>query len=125
MNLLLDTHVLLWWLADDPKLRPEMRDAVADPGNLVLVSAASAWEISIKKALGKLDAPDDLEQVVEDARLQTLSITVGHALRAGSLPRHHDDPFDRMLVAQAQIERLVLTTADARLSAYDVAVLPA
>ncbi|MDP9396954.1 MAG: type II toxin-antitoxin system VapC family toxin [Actinomycetota bacterium] len=123
MNLLLDTHVLLWWLSDDPKLRPEIRETVGNPGNVVLVSAASAWEISIQKALGKLDAPDDLEEVVEAAHLQPLPITLGHAMRAGALPKHHDDPFDRMLVAQAQLERLLLTTADRRLAAYEVAVL--
>lgn len=125
MNLLLDTHVLLWWLSDDPQLRPEIREAVRDPGNVVLVSAASAWEVSVKQALGKLDAPDDLEDAIETAYLQPLPITLGHALRAGALPKHHDDPFDRMLVAQAQLERLLLTTADRRLAAYDVAVLPA
>lgn len=124
MRLLLDTHALLWWLADDGRLSPPARDAIADGANLVAVSAASAWEISIKKALGKLQAPDDLPAAIDDCGLQPLPITLHHAALAGALPRHHDDPFDRMLVAQAMHEGLTVVTADPAFAAYGVAVLP-
>jgi PIN domain nuclease of toxin-antitoxin system len=126
VNLLLDTHVLLWALADDPKLTAEARDAIVSDHNVVYVSAASAWEIAIKCALGKLRAPDDLADELEAADLLPLSITVDHALAAGALPRHHhDDPFDRMLVAQAQVEDLTIVTADAALKQYAVPIFSA
>lgn len=125
MRLLLDTHALLWWLADDGMLSPTAREAIADGANLIAVSAASAWEISIKRASGKLVTPDDLEAQIAANGFVALPITVGDGLKAGSLPRHHDDPFDRMLVAQAQAEGLTVVTRDARLARYDVDVLPA
>ena len=125
MRLLLDTHVLLWWLSEDARLGREARAAIADGTSSVLVSAATAWEISIKQALGKLEAPDDLEGALAAERFDALPVTVPHALAAGRLPRHHDDPFDRLLVAQAQQERLRLVTADRRVSRYDVRRLPA
>lgn len=121
MRLLLDTHALLWWLADE-ELTSKARALIADPANVVSVSAASAWEISIKKALGKLAAPDDLEQQILACDFTPLPIGITHALTAGQLPRHHDDPFDRMLIAQAQVERMVVLTRDKRFSDYDVAV---
>lgn len=123
MNLLLDTHALLWWLADDGRLSPAARAAISDGDNLVAVSAASAWEISIKKALGKLQAPDDLAAVIAECDLQPLPITIQHATLAGALPRHHDDPFDRMLVAQAAREGLTVVTAGPAFAAYGVDVL--
>ena len=122
MRLLLDTHALLWWLADRG-LTDHARDVIADPGNLVMVSAASAWEISIKQALGKVSAPDDLEQQVEESGFTPLPISIAHGLAAGRLPRHHDDPFDRMLIAQAVGESLTIVTHDKRFSSYNVAVL--
>ncbi|MDQ3662720.1 MAG: type II toxin-antitoxin system VapC family toxin [Actinomycetota bacterium] len=125
MRLLLDTHVLLWWLSNDPSLPPEAESAIADPGATVFVSAASAWEIAIKQALGKLDAPNDLENQVEVNRFEALPITISHAYSAGALPRHHDDPFDRMLVAQALAEGLTIVTRDSRLSRYGVPTLSA
>ena len=124
MRLLLDTHALLWWLADEG-LNPGARDAIADPANLVAVSAASAWEISIKKALGKLAAPDDLERQVDQGGFTPLPISIAHGLAAGELPRHHDDPFDRMLIAQAFAEELTIVTHDKRFADYDIAILPA
>jgi PIN domain nuclease of toxin-antitoxin system len=124
MRLLLDTHALLWWLADEG-LTDEARDAIADTDNLVMVSAASAWEISIKKALGKLSAPDDLERQVDESGFAPLSISVAHGIAAGQLPRHHDDPFDRMLIAQAYAEGLTIVTRDKRFAEYNVAMLPA
>jgi PIN domain nuclease of toxin-antitoxin system len=123
VTLLLDTHVLLWWLADDPRLTPAMRAAITDPTTSVTVSAASAWEIAIKAALGKLSIPDDLVDQLEQHGFQALPITVEDGLAAGALPRHHDDPFDRMLIAQAVRRRFVLVTADRRLGDYDVRTL--
>ncbi len=124
MKLLLDTHALLWWLAD-AELAPEARASIADPANEVSVSAASAWEISIKKALGKVAAPDDLEQQIMASDFMPLPISIGHATTAGHLPRHHEDPFDRMLIAQAQMEQMTIVTRDKRFGDYDVTVLPA
>lgn len=124
LRLLLDTHVLLWWLADDPALSRAAAQVIASEP-LVFVSAASAWEIAIKRALGKLEAPDDLEAAVDASGFVELPIRFDHAVLAGALPRHHDDPFDRMLVAQARCESLTLVTADPRLARYRVAVVPA
>lgn len=125
MNLLLDTHVLLWALADDPALGGDARQAISDGRNRVLVSAVSAWEVVIKKALGRLRAPDDLPEQLERARFVPLEITVAHAIAVGDLPDHHADPFDRMLVAQARAERLTLVTRDAGVARYEVEILPA
>ena len=120
MRLLLDAHALLWWLADDPELSEEANDAVADPGSVVFVSAATAWEIAFKQALGKLDAPSDLERQIEVNRFEPMPITIGHGYAAGTLPRHHDDPFDRMLVAQAMAEHLTVVTRDSSIGLYGV-----
>ena len=125
MRLLLDTHVLLWWLADDPSLGEEARASISDPGSSVFVSAATVWEVSIKQTLGKLEVPTDLLSQIELNRFEPLSITASHAYAAGALPRHHDDPFDRMLVAQAMKEDLVLLTRDTRMSRYDIETLAA
>ncbi len=124
MRLLLDTHILLWWLADDPKLPSAAASAIADGTTFVAVSAASAWEIAIKKAAGRLDAPDDLLDAIEANDFSALSINASHALAAGALPAHHADPFDRMLVAQARVEGLSLVTVDSRFTVYDVELLP-
>jgi PIN domain nuclease of toxin-antitoxin system len=124
VRLLLDTHVLLWWLADE-SLSQRARDAIADPDNLVMVSAATAWEISIKKALGKLAAPDDLEQQVQAGGFTALPISIAHGIAAGQLARHHEDPFDRMLIAQAVAESLTIVTRDQRFEDCAVALLPA
>ena len=125
MRLLLDTHVLLWALGSADELDPEARSAIVDPENNVLVSAASTWEISIKKALGRLDAPDDLAKQLAAAHFEPLAITIAHSLEAGALPRHHADPFDRMLAAQARLEGLTIVTRDENISRYAVATLPA
>jgi PIN domain nuclease of toxin-antitoxin system len=124
VRLLLDTHALLWWLADEGLTAAE-RNAIADPANLVAVSAASAWEISIKKALGKLAAPDDLGEQVQASDFLPLPISIAHAVAAGQLDRHHEDPFDRMLIAQAFAEGLTIVTRDKRFEDYGVTVLPA
>jgi PIN domain nuclease of toxin-antitoxin system len=114
---------LLWWLADDPALNAAARAAIRPPHTLVFVSAATAWEISIKQALGKLEAPNDLAEALTANRFHALPITVAHALAAGRLPRYHDDPFDRMLVAQAQVEQLTLVTHDPQLQPYGISIL--
>ena len=118
MNLLMDTHTLLWWL-DGTELSAAAAAAVADPDNRVWVSAASTWEISIKRAIGKLNVQGDLDEVV-DEDFEHLPITVAHSRRAGQLPSHHRDPFDRMLVAQAQLEGFTLVTRDGEIALYDV-----
>jgi PIN domain nuclease of toxin-antitoxin system len=121
-RLLLDTHVFLWWRMDDPHLAAAVRAAVAE-AELVFVSVASAWEAAIKMALGRLRLPDRFETGVVDSGFERLLISFAHAERAGGLPVHHSDPFDRMLVAQAQAEGLTLVTHDRRLAPYDVDVL--
>lgn len=123
MSLLLDTPILLWWLSDDLLLPTAAREAIASPESEVLVSAATAWEIAIKQAAGRLDAPNDLLEVVEANDFESLPITAVHALAAGALPPHHSDPFDRMLIAQARTESLTLISADNRFPQYDVELL--
>ena len=125
MILLLDAHTVLWWLADDQSLHPAARSAIADPANDVLVSAASIWEIEIKRALGKLDAPAGLVAAVEESGFDVLPITGPDAERAGGLPAHHRDPFDRMLVAQADRVGAIVVSRDAAFVAYGVDVLEA
>ncbi len=124
-RLLVDTHVLLWALGGDPNLGDDARQALADPRNDVFVSAVSIWEIAIKRALGKLKIPSHLATAVEAAGFSELPVTFFHAEQAGSLPRHHGDPFDRMLVAQAQTEGLTLVTADANIPRYAVRTMAA
>ena len=119
-RLLLDTHVFLWWLADHPRLGAESRAVIREPANDVYVSAASGWEIAIKRQLGKLKVSDDLDAAVEAEGFSHLPITFFHGEQAGLLPGHHRDPFDRMLVAQAQAEGLVIVTADPKLTLYGV-----
>jgi len=123
VRVLLDTHLLLWWLADDEHLPAPAAVTIADPDTEVVISAASAWEISIKQAAGQLDAPDDLLDAVAANDFVTLPITAHHAIAAGRLPAHHADPFDRMLIAQAQIEGLTLVSVDRRFSEYEVELL--
>lgn len=124
MKVLLDTHVLLWWLADDPLLPERAAVAIADTRTEVVVSAATAWEIAIKKAAGRLEAPDDLLDALTANDFTPLSITASHAIAAGNLPPHHADPFDRMLIAQARAEALTLVSIDHQFSGYDVELLP-
>ena len=119
-RLLLDTHVLLWAFEDNPELGPGAREAIADPGNEVFVSAATVWEIAIKRSLGKVEFPGNVSAAVEAAGFAELAVTFFHAEQAGDLPPHHRDPFDRMLVAQAQAEGLVLVTNDAAIPRYGI-----
>ena len=122
MRLLLDTNVFLWWRADDRRLSEASRTAIAG-AEAVFVSAATAWEAAIKAALGRLVYPDTIEAGVEASGFEKLGITLDHAERAGALPRHHADPFDRMLVAQALAEGLTLVTNDRTLRRYGVSIL--
>jgi len=123
MNLFLDTHVLLWWLDDSPKLSRTGRNAIADPENLIILSAVVIWEIRIKQALGKLEIPQNFYRVVKDQGFELLSITADHAHAVGDLPMHHRDPFDRMIIAQAKLENLHVVTHDIMFQKYDIPVL--
>jgi len=125
MNLLLDTHALIWVLEDNSTLSKSARKAIIDGGNIVFVSSVSVWEIGIKKAQGKLDVPDDLLERVKQLRFTELPINFVHASYASSLPGIHKDPFDRMLIAQACIEKLTLVTRDGFIPQYDVKCLKA
>ena len=122
MNLLLDTHALLWWWADEP-LDDAATSRISASGTLVAVSAASLWEIAVKSGVGKLSIDGSTVDNVAASGFLPLPISLAHAERAGQLPRHHRDPFDRMLVAQAQIERLTIVTRDPRFDAYDIEIL--
>lgn len=122
MSLLLDTHTLLWWLAGSPLATPAL-ERVADRSTLVAVSAASICEAAIKGSLGKLEVPESLAAAAVEEGFEPLPVTFDHAEAAGRLPRHHRDPFDRMLIAQARLERLTIVTRDPAFDAYDVSVL--
>jgi PIN domain nuclease of toxin-antitoxin system len=124
---LLDTHAFLWWISGDDRLSDRASQAIADGRNEIFVSAASIWEIAVKARLGRLSIPGDPGQfiggqVVENA-FRGLPIVAGHALRLWELPDHHRDPFDRMLVAQAQVEGLALISRDSHVARYDVEVV--
>ena len=123
-RLLLDTHVVLWWLTG-AALDAGVHAMIRDPDNVVLVSVASAWEVAIKQSLGKLEPPEDFADAAGSEGLTLLGIELTHVRAVGHLPHHHRDPFDRMLVAQAQVEQLTLVTRDARLGQYDVRTLAA
>ncbi|MFI9506449.1 type II toxin-antitoxin system VapC family toxin [Nocardia sp. NPDC052566] len=123
MRLLLDTHVVLWWLADDPALPKEMA-AILDIEPEIYISAATVWEIAIKQSLGKLPGPENLPELVRDSEFRLLAITADHAIAAARLPLIHRDPFDRILIAQANQQELRLVTHDAMIQRYQVPLLP-
>ncbi|NMG53435.1 type II toxin-antitoxin system VapC family toxin [Aromatoleum aromaticum] len=127
MRYLLDTHALLWWFTDDPRLSPIAREAIADDANAVLVSAASAWEIATKHRLGKLneaaDAVRRFDELVAADGFQHLPVCHFHALKAGSYPVEHRDPFDRMLAAQSELESVPLITCDPAFALFGTATL--
>lgn len=123
MKILLDTYVYLWWLRDDRKLTRRLAETLADPTHTILVSAATVWEASIKIALGRLHVEGDLVAEIEANGFVELPVNARHAQLAGALPRHHEDPFDRLLVAQASLEGLRLATVDSAFRHYDVALV--
>ena len=125
MNLLLDTHVLLWWLDDHPTLSKKARAMITNGKNTVFISAAVIWEIRFKQALGKLEIPRNFRNVLGNEPFEMLDITADHAHAVGDLPPHHQDPFDRMLVAQAKTEGLTLVTRDAALKKYQLPIVEA
>lgn len=125
MQLLLDTHAFLWWNNDDSALGAGAREAIGAADSIVFVSAVTAWEVAVKRAHGKLDAPGDIADWVVRDGFTELPIEIAHAVRSAELPPHHRDPFDRLLVAQAQVEELTLVTSDPAILAYDVETLDA
>ena len=125
MKLLLDTHTLIWTLLDQSRFSPTAIAAIRDESNEVCVSVVSAWEIEIKRAKGKLPMPTPVGDALEAQRFATIPVTLDHVLAVESLPRHHRDPFDRMLIAQAQLEGMTFVTSDREIRHYPVAVLPA
>ena len=125
LRLLLDTHTFLWCLSDVPRLAESAHTAIADPRNDVFVSAVTGWEISVKRAKGRMIAPDNLAALIDERRFTHLPLTFHHAEHAGNLPLHHRDPIDRFLVAQAQVEGLTIVTRDAFIPLYGVRTMAA
>jgi PIN domain nuclease of toxin-antitoxin system len=123
VKLLLDTHAALWFLSGDERLSESARRHLIDDANPVLLSAAVVWEISIKRSLGKLRVPGEYLSLLLDAGVQPLPVTVEHATAVEALPPHHRDPFDRMLIAQAQLEGAALVSTDQALRPYGVTLL--
>ncbi|MCC5622798.1 type II toxin-antitoxin system VapC family toxin [Nostoc sp. CHAB 5715] len=128
MSYLIDTHILLWWLFDDPKLHTDCRDIIRNPDHRIIVSSASAWEIATKYRIGKLPEAKQLveqySQILHQAKFIELAITTAHALRAGSLPIAHRDPFDRMIMSQAELESLLVITYDKAFQTGLIQVIP-
>lgn len=124
MKLLLDTHVFIWVASGPERLSPAATAAVVDPDNDVFMSAVSIWEISIKRVLGRLRFPlERLDALLAEMGVEVLDLTAAHGIAAGGLPRHHDDPFHRALVAQARTEGMTLVSADQAVARYDVPVI--
>jgi PIN domain nuclease of toxin-antitoxin system len=127
MKVLLDTHTFLWWITDDPKLSLRAREIFADGNNELLLSAASGWEISIKVQIGRLRLPADPQHFIPDQlsinAIRSLPIQMNHVLHVSTLPNHHQDPFDRLSVAQAQLEELPILSADPQIGKYQVDVI--
>ncbi len=120
LRLLLDTHAFLWWCGSSSQLEEHALNAIANPDNEVFVSAASGYEIAIKRVLGKLETADDLDSQIDREGFVHLPVTFFHAEQAGKLPFHHRDPFDRILIAQTQAEGLTLVTRDANIPRYGI-----
>jgi len=124
MRLLLDTHTFLWFIEDDPNLSPIAKALIADPSNEVLLSMASPWEIAIKVRIGKLALPDPLGDFLHDQMMinsiQLLPISLEHATRVATLPLHHRDPFDRLIISQAMVENVAIVGADAGFDSYPI-----
>lgn len=125
MKILLDSHVVMWWMSGSDKLSDRAREAITSGDNQVLVSAVTLWELAIKESIGKLSLDFDLHEDLPEESFDELPITGDHAKAVRELPWHHKDPFDRMLIAQAKYERAFLITGDRKLGAYDVDLIPA
>jgi PIN domain nuclease of toxin-antitoxin system len=129
MKILLDTHALIWWLFDDPKLCSIARTQISHSQNEIYVSSASAWEIATKYRIGKMPEAKELlqnyQKILQQARFNELPITTKHALKAGALPIKHRDPFDRMLMAQAELENLAIITYDSAFYLDHLMIIPA
>ncbi len=127
MRVLLDTHAFLWWITDDASLSPRAREIIGDGDNVLFLSTASAWEIAIKVDLGRLTLPDRPERFIPEQlalnAIDSLPVHLSHALHVYDLPNHHRDPFDRMLVAQSQLEDMPLLSADPQLAQYAIDIL--
>jgi PIN domain nuclease of toxin-antitoxin system len=127
MRAILDTHTFLWWNMDDPQLSHAAREFITDGGNELFLSAASAWEIALKCAKGRLKLPQAPDVYVADRlasnRILPLPVEISHALRTYHLPDIHQDPFDRLLIAQSQLEDLPILTADAAIRRYEVSII--
>lgn len=127
MKVILDTHVFLWWIVDDPRLSPRARQVLSQPKNELLLSAASGWEMAIKVGLGKLKIPAPIDRFIIDQLningISVLPIDLRHALHVAALPKLHRDPFDRLLIAQAQLERIPIVSGDSQIRQYDVEVI--
>lgn len=117
-GLLLDTHVILWWLTDDPRLSEDLARMIDEEVD-VFVSSVNVWEVAIKQGMGKIKAPADLSEQIRDSELSHLPISLDHAIQAGRLPLVHRDPFDRMLIAQAKVQDLTLVTRDDTVLRYE------
>jgi PIN domain nuclease of toxin-antitoxin system len=128
VNYLIDTHIILWWLFNDSKLTTECREIIRNPDHRIFVSSVSAWEIATKYRIGKLPEAkqivEEYPQILQQAKFIELSITSAHALRAGSLPISHRDPFDRMIMAQAELENFPVITYDAAFQTGLIQVIP-
>lgn len=127
MKALLDTHTFLWWITEDPRLSSRAREIISDGENILYLSAASCWEMAIKARLGKLEMPANITSFITDQMainaITPLAVEISHALHVYTLPNHHRDPFDRLLVAQAQIENLPILTADPQIARYAVKII--
>ncbi|MBE9008527.1 type II toxin-antitoxin system VapC family toxin [Fortiea sp. LEGE XX443] len=127
MRALLDTHTFIWWVIDDNRLSSTARDIIADPGNNLFFSAASVWEIVIKVRLGKLNLPEPPETYIPSRlsinRFESLPIQMNHALQVVHLPALHQDPFDRIIIAQSQVEKMPIITVDNKITQYPVDVI--
>jgi len=127
MRALLDTHTFIWWITDDPRLSPRVREIIGNGKNELFLSAASGWEMAIKAKLGRLQLSDSLERFIPEQMalnaIESLPVKMSHALHVYKLPDHHRDPFDRMLIAQAQLENMPILTVDPQISRYPVKVI--
>jgi PIN domain nuclease of toxin-antitoxin system len=127
MNLLLDTHAFLWWVTDNPQLSPIVRSIIIDPSNTIYFSVISAWEIIIKYQTGKLTLPETATTYISSRlaanNFSTLPVEMSHVLKVASLPNHHRDPFDRLLIAQSQVQQISIATVDTLIRQYPVATI--